>query len=181
MGSLDRSLALNPARAVGGPPGRIWRAARAGHGAAGAPYTHSIRRSAGVRRVGPCLLSRLGNVSAMAGIERVTEATLDVLDVLLKAHEDRRVVHGWELKKATRRSGPTVYGVIDRLEDARLIEGHWERQEPTDKGPRRRYYRLTGAGVATASVLIAERRGQRSRPGIQAPKHGLALNYGWPR
>ena len=117
----------------------------------------------------------------MAGIARVTEATLDVLDVLLKAHVDGRDVHGWELKKATRRSGPTVYGVIDRLEDARLIEGHWERQEPSDNGPRRRYYRLTGTGVATASKLIAERRGQRSRPRTQAPKHRLATNCGWAR
>jgi PadR family transcriptional regulator PadR len=135
-----------------------------------------------LRRAGALILSRLGNVSAMAGIARVTEATLDVLDVLLKAHAEGRDVHGWELKKATRRSGPTVYGVIDRLEDARLIEGHWENQEPSDKGPRRRYYRLTGAGVTTASSLIAERRGQRTRSGFQAPKHGRpAINCGWAR
>ena len=70
---------------------------------------------------------------------------------------------------------------LDRLEDARLIEGHWERQEPSDNGPRRRYYRLTGTGVATASKLIAERRGQRSRPRTQAPKHRLATNCGWAR
>lgn len=94
----------------------------------------------------------------MAGIERITEPTLDVFEALLRAHREGRDVHGWEIKKTTRRSGPTVYGVIDRLEDARLIEGHWEHQDSSDKGPRRRYYRLTGAGVATASRLIAERR-----------------------
>ena len=116
----------------------------------------------------------------MAGIERVTEATLDVLEVLLQAHQDGRDVHGWEVKKATRRSGPTVYGVIDRLEDAVLIEGHWEQQDSLDKGPRRRYYRLTGDGVAAASRLVAE-RGQRSRAKIQVPKRGLVVNYGWRR
>ena len=116
----------------------------------------------------------------MAGIERVTEATLDVLEVLLQAHQDGRDIHGWEIKKATRRTGPTVYGVIDRLEDARLIEGHWEHQDSSDKGPRRRFYRLTGAGVAAASKLIAE-RGQHSRAKIHAPRRGLVINYGWHR
>jgi PadR family transcriptional regulator, regulatory protein PadR len=116
----------------------------------------------------------------VAGIERITEPTLDVFEVLLRAHRDGRDVHGWEIKKATRRSGPTVYGVIDRLEDARLIEGHWEHQDSSDKGPRRRYYRLTGAGVATASKLIAERR-QSSGSSIPAPKRRLVISYGWPR
>ena len=116
----------------------------------------------------------------MAGIERVTNATLDVLEVLLQAHRDRREIHGWDVKKATRRSGPTVYGVIDRLEDADLIEGHWEHQDSSDTGPRRRYYSLTGAGVAAASRLVAE-RGQRSNAKIHAPKRGRVVNYGWHR
>ena len=116
----------------------------------------------------------------MAGIERVTDATLDVLEVLLQAHRDGRDVHGWEVKKATRRSGPTVYGVIDRLEDAQFIEGHWEQQDSSDKGPRRRYYRLTGVGVTAASKLIAE-RGQRSQTKIKAPKRGFVINCGWSR
>jgi PadR family transcriptional regulator PadR len=116
----------------------------------------------------------------VAGIERITEPTLDVLEVLLRAHRDGQDVYGWEIKKATRRSGPTVYGVIDRLEDARLIEGHWEHQGSSDKGPRRRYYRLTGAGAATASKLIAERR-QRSGFRTPAPKRRLVISYGRPR
>jgi len=113
----------------------------------------------------------------MAAIERVTEPTLDVLDVLLQAHRDNREIHGWEIKKTTRRSGPTVYGVIDRLEDARLVEGHWEDQGPEANGPRRRYYRLTGAGVKIASALLAERRGGRTRVRLPAPRPRLAPNY----
>ena len=116
----------------------------------------------------------------MAGIERVTDATLDVLEVLLQAHGDGRDIHGWEIKKATRRSGPTVYGVIDRLEDAGLIEGHWEHQDSSDRGPRRRYYRLTGGGVASASKLTAERR-QQSKAKIPAPTPRLAIDYGRSR
>ena len=111
----------------------------------------------------------------MAGIERVTNATLDVLEVLLLAHRDGRDIHGWEIKKATRRSGPTVYGVIDRLEDADLIEGHWEHQGSSDTGPRRRYYRLTGVGVATAAKLTAQRV-QPSRTRLQALQRGLVTD-----
>ena len=103
------------------------------------------------------LYSELGNIAAVAGIERVTKPTLDLLAVLLEANRGNREVHGWELMKAVHRPGPTVYGVIDRLEDAALIEGRWQEQAPSDKGPRRRYYRLTEAGVTTAARLLAER------------------------
>ena len=113
----------------------------------------------------------------MADIRRVTEPTLDVLDVLLQAHRDGRDIHGWEIKKTTRRSGPTVYGVIDRLEDAGLVEGRWEDQDPQATGPRRRYYCLTGAGVRTASTLLAERRGARAPTKTRAPRPGLVTEY----
>jgi PadR family transcriptional regulator PadR len=116
----------------------------------------------------------------VTGIERVTDATLDVLEVLLQAHRDGRDVHGWEVKKATQRSGPTVYGVIDRLEDASFVEGHWQYQDSSDKGPRRRYYRLTGTGIAAATKLAAEPR-QRSRVKFQTLKRGLVIDSGWPR
>jgi DNA-binding PadR family transcriptional regulator len=114
----------------------------------------------------------------MSGIERVTRPTLDVLEVLLKAHQNGRDIHGWEIKKATRRSGPTIYGVFDRLEDAGLIEGHWEHQGSSAKGPRRRYYRLTGAGVTTALVLLADWRGQQSQTRVQPLTQGLVVDFG---
>jgi PadR family transcriptional regulator, regulatory protein PadR len=115
----------------------------------------------------------------MASVERVTAATLDVLEVLLEAHREGRDIHGWEIKKATRRSGPTVYGVIDRLEDAGLIEGHWENQDPQAKGPRRRYYRFSGAGAATARDLLTERRGRKPPIKVPAPGWTLGVDHGW--
>ena len=90
----------------------------------------------------------------MPGITRVTQPTLDVLAVLLEAHQDGSEIYGWEIKKRARRPGPTVYGVMDRLEDAHLLEGRWERQTGDDKGPRRRYYRLTDEGVKMARHLL---------------------------
>jgi hypothetical protein len=68
---------------------------------------------------------------AVDGPVRVTNPLLDVLAVLLAAFEDdRREMHGWAIMKATARSGPTVYGVLDRLEDAHLITGRWEDHHP---------------------------------------------------
>ena len=60
--------------------------------------------------------------------------------------------------KETKRSGPTVYGVLDRLEDRSWIEGFWEEQDSDSSRPRRRFYRLTPLGTAGLHDLLAERR-----------------------
>lgn len=99
----------------------------------------------------------------MAGIERVTRPLLDVLGVLLSAVADNdRELHGWAIMKATRWSGPTVYGVIDRLEDAEWITGRWEETNPHPGRPPRRLYRLTREGVVAARSLVAMRRPGRN-------------------
>lgn len=95
----------------------------------------------------------------MDGPVRVTPPTLDVLEVLLEAfYNDRQELHGWAIMKAAARSGPTVYGVLDRLEDADWITGRWEDHHPQTNKPRRRFYRLTPDGAVSASRLVAARR-----------------------
>lgn len=95
----------------------------------------------------------------MDGPVRVTDPLLDVLEVLLKAFDnDKQELHGWAIMKATHRSGPTVYGVLDRLEDAHWIIGRWEDHHPQPNKPRRRFYRLTPTGVVSASRLLTARR-----------------------
>ncbi|MFI6886779.1 PadR family transcriptional regulator [Streptosporangium canum] len=94
----------------------------------------------------------------MAEIKRVTQPTLDVLEVLLRAHQEDTPIHGWAIMKEVKRSGPTVYNVLDRLEDAHMISGEWEEVPAEENRPRRRLYRLTGAGVPAARALLAERR-----------------------
>ncbi|GAA4089678.1 PadR family transcriptional regulator [Nonomuraea soli] len=94
----------------------------------------------------------------MAGLERVTQPTLDVLEVLLSAFDSNQDIHGWAIMKAAKRAGPTVYKVLDRLEDARWISGEWEELGSDQPGPRRRFYRLTGEGAPAARALLAERR-----------------------
>jgi PadR family transcriptional regulator, regulatory protein PadR len=95
---------------------------------------------------------------------RVTGPLLDVMEALLRAFDDNAELHGWAILKATKRAGPTVYGVLDRLEDAGWITGRWEAQHPQANKPRRRLYRLTPNGVAAARRLLAERRPDSFRP-----------------
>ncbi|MFI6509180.1 PadR family transcriptional regulator [Streptosporangium sp. NPDC050855] len=94
----------------------------------------------------------------MAEIKRVTQPTLDVLEVLLRAHQEDTPIHGWAIMKEVKRSGPTVYNVLDRLEDAGWITGEWEEAPAAENRPRRRLYQLIGARVPEARTLLAERR-----------------------
>jgi len=101
---------------------------------------------------------------------RVTNPLLDVVEILLEAFDDgRRELHGWAIMKAAALSGPTVYGVLDRLEDCGWIAGRWEQQEPEHNRPRRRLYQLTPTGAVSARELLASRRPDRRprpRPGL---------------
>jgi DNA-binding PadR family transcriptional regulator len=98
----------------------------------------------------------------MTGPLRVTAPLLDVLEVLLRAFRDGIETHGWAIMKATKRSGPTVYGVIDRLEDAGWLTGYWEDENPAPGKPRRRLYRLTPNGATESQALVAARRPETS-------------------
>ena len=105
---------------------------------------------------------------------RVTGPLLDVLEVFLQAFSDDKELHGWAILKATKRAGPTIYGVLDRLEDAGWVTGRWEDQPPNTNTPRRRLYRLTGDGVAAARDLLASRRPAASTQPTRQPQPGLA-------
>ncbi|MEV3981748.1 helix-turn-helix transcriptional regulator [Nonomuraea sp. NPDC049758] len=121
----------------------------------------------------------------MAGIERITQPTLDVLEILITAEGADEQIHGWAIMKATGRAGPTVYKVLDRLEDANMISGEWEELGPDQSGPRRRFYRLTGEGALAARTLLAQRRPAALKPhptfGSAALRHlsGLLPGSGW--
>lgn len=99
----------------------------------------------------------------MASPARVTAPLLDVLEVLLQASTHDTDLHGWAIMKATKRSGPTVYGVLDRLEDIGWITGDWEDHHPDPNKPRRRFYRITPTGTAGARQILTERRPQALR------------------
>ena len=114
---------------------------------------------------------------------RVTNSLLDVLEVLVAAASQKGSpeLHGWAIMKAVQRTGPTVYGVLDRLEDAKWITGYWEEQHPGPNMPRRRFYRLTPTGNTAARSLLAERRPQAADRGQSWwPRPDLAFS-GWLR
>jgi PadR family transcriptional regulator, regulatory protein PadR len=116
----------------------------------------------------------------MTGPVRITGPLLDVLEVFLQALTDDQELHGWAILKATKRAGPTVYGVLDRLEDAGWITGRWEDQPPNASTPRRRLYRLTPNGVVAARDLLASRRPAALTQPRRQPRPGLAAR-GWLR
>ncbi|MET8121381.1 PadR family transcriptional regulator [Micromonospora sp. NPDC005291] len=97
----------------------------------------------------------------MTSPARITQPLLDVIEVLLTAWQNDEEVHGWTIMKQAKRSGPTVYGVLDRLEGAEWISGYWEAQNPEVGRPPRRFYRLTPNGLASGQQLLIERRGAR--------------------
>jgi DNA-binding PadR family transcriptional regulator len=110
----------------------------------------------------------------MAGPVRVTNPLLDVLEVLLQAFDSHAGdLHGWAIMKATKRSGPTVYGVLDRLEDSGWISGRWEDENPEPGKPRRRFYSITPTGAIGAREILHERRPQALRPRRWAPRPAL--------
>src|SRR5688500_16096714 len=105
------------------------------------------------------------------GPTRITQPLLDVLEVLLSA--DDHELHGWAIMKATARSGPTIYKILERLTDADWLAWRWEAQSEEAIGPRRRFYRLTPHGVRSARDILAERRPNRIQRGFGPALEGF--------
>jgi PadR family transcriptional regulator PadR len=114
-------------------------------------------------------------------MRRVTEPLLDVLELLIWSYFNGNDPHGWLIMKATKRTGPTVYGVLDRLEEAGWVIGRWDAQAPEEEGrPRRRLYRLTEDGMAGAKTLLAERRPEAAKNPAGTLRPGIAfLRSAW--
>ena len=92
----------------------------------------------------------------MVPLSKVTAATLDVLEVLLGPDDE---LYGLKIAKAAGRKTGVVYPILSRLEDAGWVTSAWESAERDERGPRRRFYRLTGAAVVSARDLLRARRG----------------------
>ncbi|MBE3201789.1 MULTISPECIES: PadR family transcriptional regulator [Parafrankia] len=123
---------------------------------------------------------------------RVTGPLLDVLEAFLDAMQKSEELHGWVISRSTGRSGPTVYGILDRLEDLGWVTGRWEEPPVEPSRPRRRLYVLSAEGAAAARELLAERRGSSNRRGVVRPAEsgparpsdalrGLSFTGAWRR
>jgi PadR family transcriptional regulator, regulatory protein PadR len=91
---------------------------------------------------------------------RVTDATLDVLEVLLGGDDD---LYGLKIAKAAGRPTGSVFPILARLEQVGWVTSQWESSDPAARGPRRRFYRLSGVGSPGARELLTRRRAARWR------------------
>jgi DNA-binding PadR family transcriptional regulator len=69
----------------------------------------------------------------------------------------RDELSGAEIGKATKLASGTLYPILLRLEGAGWLESRWEMEDPKALGrPRRRFYRITGAGALKARETFKE-------------------------
>jgi PadR family transcriptional regulator PadR len=89
--------------------------------------------------------------------------------------------HGYALSRQTGLKSGTLYPILIRLADRRLVEACWQ-EAPVPGRPRRHLYRLTPDGLAsaTAAVTAAERAAaerataERARQGAR-PRRGRGV------
>ena len=79
--------------------------------------------------------------------------TLSVLAALCA--EPSQWQHGYALAKQTGLKSGTLYPILIRLADRGLVEACWQ-DEPQPGRPRRHLYRLTAAGLASATAALAD-------------------------
>jgi DNA-binding PadR family transcriptional regulator len=94
--------------------------------------------------------------------------TLSVLAAL--CDEPSQWQHGYALAKQTGLKSGTLYPILIRLADRGLVEACWQ-DEPEPGRPRRHLYRLTAAGLASASGALAsasEALGSAAKPAARA-------------
>lgn len=84
---------------------------------------------------------------------RISYQGLKVLKAFLEAHNNnvRSQLAGADIMRAAHISSGTMYPLLMRFEESKILESTWETQRPEDLGrPRRRLYRLTGQGARFA-------------------------------
>ena len=83
---------------------------------------------------------------------RITHSTAVVLVAVARGCR-----YGFELMDATGLPSGTVYPILRRLEEARLLSAKWENAADAREGqrPPRRYYQLTGAGRQVVRDAVA--------------------------
>jgi len=85
-----------------------------------------------------------------------SKQTLSVLAAM--CDEPSRWQHGYALARQTGLKSGTLYPILIRLADRRLVEACWE-DEPAPGRPQRHLYRLTAAGLARTTGALASTAG----------------------
>ena len=106
----------------------------------------------------------------MAHRVKLSAQTLAVLQALVAAPSSWR--HGYDLARETGLKSGSLYPILVRLADRKLVEARWEEGQPAGR-PRRHLYRLTGrragGSIGSTGGSTAARAGSaRRKPGAGA-------------
>ena len=74
--------------------------------------------------------------------------------------------YGYDLMKAAGLPSGTLYPMLARLEDQKLVSSAWETPQAGGERPRR-YYQLTGEGIRVARLELAQVRAGRQRTPVR--------------
>lgn len=89
----------------------------------------------------------------MADHPNFSAQTLSVLATL--SADPTAWLHGYRVAKQTGLASGTLYPILIRLAERRLIEARWEDEQPAGR-PRRHLYRLTPDGLVAARAALAQ-------------------------
>jgi len=90
---------------------------------------------------------------------RLSRQTIQVLDAFLEAPSDWR--YGYDISRDTGLKSGTLYPILIRLAEHKLLETSWETTEAGK--PPRHMYRLTREGVRAAKEHVRSYASGRSR------------------
>jgi DNA-binding PadR family transcriptional regulator len=96
----------------------------------------------------------------MPRVRRPSAQTVAVLFLL--AERPREWRYGYDLCLELGLKAGSMYPILMRLADRRLLDTSWEESSETGR-PRRHLYRLTRSGLELAAELKAESAGNRGR------------------
>lgn len=81
-------------------------------------------------------------------------STRVVLQALLE--KPGQEMYGLQISREAKLPSGTIHPILARLERRGWVESFWEAIDPVKQGrPRRRYYRLTATGAASAHAALA--------------------------
>ncbi|MGH4006914.1 MAG: PadR family transcriptional regulator [Pseudonocardiaceae bacterium] len=129
------------------------------------------------RRGGPAQQAEDHDRPAAQSAVRPVRITLPTAAVLRQMLENPTAdYYGFALAEATSFPSGTIYPVLARLETAGWLASFWEEGNPAKlERPRRRMYRLTGAGAyAAREALTTTQRLVGAVPSAAQPQAGTA-------
>jgi DNA-binding PadR family transcriptional regulator len=105
---------------------------------------------------------------------KLTRTTLEVLEILMTGDEE---LYGLKIAQAAGLMTGTVYPILARLERYGWVTSAWEAGEPAesphDKGPRRKFYRLTPTGLQEVRPALDARDEARAHARQKRTAYGF--------